>query len=132
VVGVIPLSLPNLILALEVRTDYSMSVTLRDVKGTMDSTTVGFRLKNDVWARYSAEASAQGLPLATHLRRRLEEHASCWVSSPLSAAPSKAPVPMRRLRDLLRRLSPQELSSRSFSSFEPSWGHRRRQSPRRK
>jgi len=39
----------------------------------MESTTVGFRLSNDVWARYSAEAQAQGLTLATYLRRRLEQ-----------------------------------------------------------
>jgi hypothetical protein len=39
----------------------------------MDSTTVGFRLKSDVWARYSAEAEAAGVSLATHLRRRLEQ-----------------------------------------------------------
>jgi hypothetical protein len=38
----------------------------------METTTVGFRLRNDVWARYSAEAEAQGVSLATHLRRRLE------------------------------------------------------------
>ena len=39
----------------------------------MGSTTVGFRLTSDVWTRYSAEAEAAGVPLATHLRRRLEQ-----------------------------------------------------------
>jgi len=38
----------------------------------VESNTVGFRLRKDVWARYSAEAQAEGVPLAVHLRRRLE------------------------------------------------------------
>ena len=38
----------------------------------MESTSVSFRLENDVWARYSAAAQARGVTLATYLRRRLE------------------------------------------------------------
>ncbi len=37
----------------------------------MDTTPVSFRLENELWTRYSAAAQAQGLPLATYLRRRL-------------------------------------------------------------
>jgi len=39
----------------------------------MRSPTVGFRLSNEAWARYSAEAQAQGVSLGSHLRRRLEQ-----------------------------------------------------------
>jgi len=39
----------------------------------MASTTAGVRLNSDVWARYSAEAQAQGVTMGTYLRRRLEQ-----------------------------------------------------------
>lgn len=42
----------------------------------METATVGVRLKGDVWIRYSAEAQAQGMPLGSYLRRRLEEQDS--------------------------------------------------------
>lgn len=38
----------------------------------MESTPVSFRLENQLWARYSAAAQAEGVSLATHLRTRLE------------------------------------------------------------
>ena len=40
----------------------------------METTTVYCRLSREAWARFSAEAAAQGVPLGTHVRRRLEEH----------------------------------------------------------
>ena len=40
----------------------------------METTTVYCRLSREIWARYSAEAAAQDVPLGTHVRRRLEEH----------------------------------------------------------
>ncbi len=39
----------------------------------MESTQVHLRLSNDVWARYSAQAQAQGVALGTYLRKRLEQ-----------------------------------------------------------
>ena len=39
----------------------------------MESTSVSFRLENDVWARYATAAQTEGLTLATYLRRRLEQ-----------------------------------------------------------
>ena len=39
----------------------------------MPSTHVSFRLSDDAWARYTAQAEAHDLPLGTYLRRRLEQ-----------------------------------------------------------
>ncbi len=50
-----------------------LAVNLPSGMELMESTTVGVRLKKDVWARYSADAQAQGLSLGSYLRRRLEQ-----------------------------------------------------------
>lgn len=46
----------------------------------METTTVGVRLRGDVWARYAAEAQALGVSMGTYLRRRLEEQDSVLLS----------------------------------------------------
>ena len=46
----------------------------------METTTVGVRLRGDVWARYAAEAQALGVSMGTYLRRRLEEQDSLVLS----------------------------------------------------
>jgi hypothetical protein len=69
----------------------------------MASTTVGVRLKKDVWARYSAEAQTRGVSLGTFLRRRLEDDAQLGAeiaalrraveraTNPSAPAPSATP-----------------------------------------
>jgi hypothetical protein len=49
------------------------TVNSREGAARAETATVGVRLRGDVWARYSAEAQAAGVPLGTYLRRRLEE-----------------------------------------------------------
>jgi hypothetical protein len=52
----------------------------------MISQNVGFRLSQDIWARYSLEAQQRGLPLGTWLRQRLEEQDRLIVELSLRAA----------------------------------------------
>ena len=72
----------------------------------MESTTVGFRLNSDVWARYSAEAEAQGLSLATHLRKRLEQQDEVLVE-------------LAALRHAMERSSTSPTAARAEPSVPP-------------
>ena len=80
----------------------------------MESATVGVRLRNDVWSRYSAEAQAHGVPLSSYLRQRLEREdqfegelaalrraVERSAPPPASATPAPAPLPAGALVEVL-------------------------------
>ncbi len=58
----------------------------------MGAIVVCIRLSPDAWARYSGEANAQGIALATYLRRRLE-HQDRFLENELALRAGSAAAP---------------------------------------
>jgi hypothetical protein len=86
----------------------------------MSSTKVSVRLNADAWARYSAEAQARRVALATYLRQRLEhedrliaelairavtEHAAATEAQPPAGAPAVDSGTLVEILLLLRSLA---------------------------
>ena len=78
----------------------------------MPSTHVSFRLSDDAWTRYTAQAEAHDLPLGTYLRRRLEQQdefienelalrSRLAKTAPLEVAAQKCSVPIGLLVEML-------------------------------